>query len=167
MKSWLCLVCSGVVIGLAAAPVHAQQSVPAVELAAAYSIYRDLTYETSAPIGWVVAPSFNVNRWFSAVVDVGGNYGGDNNGAEHAFAGGPRFRYNWTNVGIYFQILPGASVYGGATNAIVQSGLGLDFRVAPRWAIRIESAGRVGNLDGESDVRWRGSFGLVYGIGQR
>ena len=166
MRHRLCTALVALILLVAATPSSAQD-VPAVEVGFGFSTYRDLTYETSAPVGWFVAPSFNVNRWFSAAIDVGGNYGGDNDGAEHAFSGGPRFRYNWSRVGIYFQLLGGVATYAGDSNAILQSGLGFDVHLSPAWALRAETAGRTGNLDGESDTRWRGAFGLVYRTGSR
>jgi Outer membrane protein beta-barrel domain len=165
---------------------HASAQEPArAEIAVGYSVLHDWDLEETFPVGWVAAAGFHLNKWVTLVGDASGHYksidiaGGQNLSLkEHAFLGGPRARYSWTSIGVYGQVLFGAT-HGSATVEgvdidssdtafTVQTGLGIDFFVSPATAIRVETGGRFlrNGVDAEASTQWRMLFGVVRRIGR-
>lgn len=151
---------------LLAAPASAQD--PMAEVAGGFTILHDQTVEETSTWGWMVSPAVHLNRWFSVVGDVGGNYKTVNRFAvsETAILVGPRASWRWSSGALYFQMLFGRdrSNYDGTvfSGGALQSGIGVDLNVAERWAVRFESGGRVQFIDDDSYSFWRGTFGAVY-----
>ena len=131
-------------------PALAQQT-PAVEVSGGYSFVRDQEVEENFQ-GWLASVAGNFNQWFGIAGEVGGNYktvqvlGTDVDLSLHSFLAGPRFSARQTqNVTPFGQILLGAvrgsgSVLGEgetATDFALQPGGGVDFRLRPRFGIRV------------------------------
>jgi hypothetical protein len=167
-RSFLCFI----LLTAAAAPLHAQDG-PTAEIAGGYTVLRDHTAEETSTWGWMVSPAVHVNGWFSAVVDVGGNYKTIRSFSvsETALLGGGRAGWSWSSGTLYAQFLAGIdrSNYSGvtATGRAFQTGLGVDIAVSDRWAIRAETGGRWQQLDGDTYPFWRGLLGVVYRVGGR
>ncbi|MEO8480751.1 MAG: outer membrane beta-barrel protein [Acidobacteriota bacterium] len=163
-----CVAATAVIV--TAAPALAQER-PTAEVAVGYTILRDHTAQQTSTWGWMVSPAVHLNRWFSVVADVGGNYKTVNgfSVSETAVLGGGRAGWSWSSGTLYFQFLAGVdrSNYDGDifTGRALQTGIGLDLTLSDRWAFRAETGGRWQMLDGDTFPFWRGTFGAVYRFG--
>jgi outer membrane protein with beta-barrel domain len=123
---------------------------------AGYSTINDITDQEAFPLGWVVGASGHLNRWLSVVVDVDGQYktipsiDTDIRLTSHAITGGPRVQARLGRFIEFGQVLVGVvraentlfGFTGTDTHAVLQAGVGLDYPMNGKWAIR-----------GELDVR--------------
>jgi hypothetical protein len=146
----------------AAQPRQAAPSAPSPrrwQVSAGYTFMResDITDKIDFPAGWFVGAAARVNCWLSVVGDVDGQYktipfvGNDTHLTSHAVTGGLRASARLGRFVEFGQVLGGivqstGTAFGTTettTHATVQPGLGLDYQLGGKWAIR-----------GELDVRF-------------
>jgi len=128
------------------------QDAPKVELFGGFSYSRgDIDLNM---YGWNFAVAGIVNRWFSIVGDVSGNYTSpgneivDVNLNMYSFAAGPQFSARGDSVTGFARVLVGANRFGagafgfrgGDTNLEFVIGGGLDIPLNERFAIRAVQA---------------------------
>jgi hypothetical protein len=139
---------------------------------AGYAALNDVTDRVTYPAGWVVGVAGHLKGWLSLAGDVDGQYdtipsiGSDFHLASHTVTGGPRASARLGRLVEFGQVLAGViqstnSVFGSTEttrHAVLQPGVGLDFPLSGKWAVR-----------GELDVRFidtgqeiRVAAGLVY-----
>ena len=166
---------------------------PAYEVAGAYTYMHDNDRSENFPTGWAFAATGNVNSWIGVVAEVGGNYtvckncqrgpfatqtfrGQDLDIRIHTYLGGPRIAsHALSAVTPFAQVLFGGSHMSGGTEFdgalntgfTYQPGGGVDVRVAPRIAIRLEGDYRVIRTTGHNNKESRVLAGAVYGFGTR
>lgn len=131
--------------------------------------------------GWNASLALNLSDWFGIEGDISGHYatvegtdvsrlfflagprisrrGDDLTFFAHVLAGGVRTRAGVEVLGV--SISASETDFGGA------AGGGLDFKVADRWAIRVQGDYVVVRAEGETDGDPRASLGIVYRIGRR
>ena len=117
----------------------------------------DITDKLTFPAGWAVSAAARLNRWLSVAGDIDGQYktipfiGSDIHLTSHAVTGGVRASARIGRFVEFGQVLGGivqstGTAFGATdttTYAAVQPGLGLDYPLGGKWAIR-----------GELDVRF-------------
>jgi hypothetical protein len=157
---------------LAAAPPAIAQSTRTWQLSAGYSALRVPNDNVTFAAGWAIGSSVLLNRWLSLAVDVDGqlstipSFGTDIRLTSHAVAAGARASGRLGPFTEFGEMLVGNVRSTGTlfattdtTNHVMfQPGIGLDYPVSFKWAVR-----------GELDARWlqtgqqiRGVVGLVY-----
>lgn len=140
------------------------QGKPKGELFGGYSRVRVIGENIN---GWNVSIAGNPGRYFGVVADFAGYY--QDGGAIHSFMFGPRFTYrNIENqmVAPFAQVLVGAALAtnGGSDSLFtVAFGGGLDFKLAPKLALRLPQAEfLMARDDGINTSAFRLSLGLVF-----
>jgi hypothetical protein len=136
------------------ARAQAPPSLPSArwQVSAGYTFMResDVTDKINFPAGWVAGAAVRVNHWLSVAGDVDGQYktipfiGSDTHLTSHAFSGGLRASAAIGRFVEYGQVLAGVVQSTGTafgttdttTQAILQPGLGLDYPLTAKWAIR-------------------------------
>jgi opacity protein-like surface antigen len=177
----LCALLSG------AAPLWAQDT-PHFDVAGTYGFMHDADRSQNFPAGWAAAAAGNVNSWFGVVAEVGGGYttckscqrgpfasqtlrGHDLHLRVHTYMGGPRVAVRGLSaVTPFAQVLfGGAHLSGGIewdgalnTGFTYQPGAGVDVRVHPNLAIRLQGDYRVIRTTGANNKQSRLLTGVVY-----
>ena len=179
----LCMLLSGAAPLLAADP-------PQFEIAGSYGFVRDTGRAQNFPAGWALAAAGNVNGWIGVVAEVGGGYATCNDCQRGPFAsqafrgedlhlrvltymGGPRVTtHALSAVTPFAQVLFGGSHLSGGiewdgalnTGMTYQPGAGVDVRVGPRVAVRLQGDYRVIRTTGHNNNQSRFLTGLVYAL---
>jgi hypothetical protein len=172
---------------LGAAPLFAADT-PQYEIAGAYAFARDTDRAENFPAGWAFAVTGNVNSWIGVAAEVGGNYADCKNCQRGPFAsqdfrgtdlhirllsylGGPRIALHAVSaVTPFAQVLfggthmSGGTEFDGALNTgfTYQPGGGVDVRVSPKAAIRLEGDYRVVRTTGHNNKESRFLVGIVF-----
>lgn len=180
----LCVLLSG------AAPLLAADT-PQFDIAGTYGFMRDTDRAQNFPAGWAVAGAGNVNSWAGVVAEVGGGYttcrncqrgpfasqafqGRDLHLRVYTFMGGPRVAsHAWSSVTPFAQVLFGGSHLSGGiewdgalnTGFTYQPGAGVDVRVGPNVAVRVQGDYRVIRTTGRNNNQSRVLTGVVYNFG--
>jgi Outer membrane protein beta-barrel domain len=165
---------------LAALPASAQQK-PSVDVGVSWALLGES--DMTLPAGWVVAVAGHVTDHAAIVGEIGGNYksasapGGPIDVSEHSFLGGGRYAFGRdAQVRPFVQTLVGMSrasfsrtEVGVSFNAFtVQPGAGVDFKVSPKVAVRLQSDFRWMTLqDMGSGWQYRLAAGVVFALGGR
>lgn len=181
----LCLCLLGTV------PVKAQT--PRAEISGGYSFLHDQNRSENFPAGWVASATGNVNRWIGVTAEVGGNYrtcdncqrgpftsqesrGTDLHLRVYTFMAGPRFAARAIpGVTPFAQILfGGAHISGGVefdgaltSGLTYQPGGGVDIRVRPKVALRLQGDYRVVRTQGINGKQSRFLVGVVFWSGEQ
>jgi len=180
----LCLCIVGV------SPLFAADT-PRFELGAGYTFMRDTDRAESFPAGWLVSASGNANNWIGVVTEVGGSHRSCDNCprgpfATEAFRGtnlhvrvltfmaGPRVASHANSfVTPFAQVLVGGShISGGVewdgalnTGFTYQPGAGVDVRIAPGIAVRVQGDYRIIRTSGRNNNESRFLAGIVLSRG--
>jgi hypothetical protein len=175
---------------LAALPASAQT--PRFELSGGYSFMRDQDRSEDFPAGWVASVAGNINEWAAAVAEVGASHrvcrdcqrgpftsaefrGTDRDLRVFTFLAGPRLVTRaMSAVTPFGQVLFGGShISGGVqfdgaltTGFTYQPGGGVDVRLAPHLALRLQGDYRVTRTQGHNTKAPRFVAGVVWGHGQ-
>lgn len=175
---------------LHAAPLFAQDA-PQFEIAASYAFMQDTSRSDSFPAGWAVAATGNVRSWIGVVGEVGGNYrschncergpfasqrfsGTDLRIAVHTYMAGPRVvSHAYSFVTPFAQLLVGGSHMSGGTEfdgalnsgLTYQPGAGIDVRIAPKTALRLQGDYRIIRTSGRNNKEPRFLAGVVLSRG--
>jgi opacity protein-like surface antigen len=173
-----------------AAPLFAADT-PKFELFGGYSFMRDTDRAESFPAGWAFSAAGNVNSWIGVVTEVGGSHRSCDNCQRGPFASD---RFRGTNLHItiltfmagprvashassfvtpFGQVLLGGShIKGGIewdgalnTGFTYQPGAGVDVRVAPNAAVRLQGDYRVIRTSGHNNKESRFLVGVVLSRG--
>jgi opacity protein-like surface antigen len=166
---------------------------PQFELAGSYAFMKDTTRSDSFPAGWAISAIGNVNSWIGVVAEVGGNHTSCDNCQRGPFASE---RFRGTNLDItivtfmagprvashanslvtpFAQVLLGGShIKGGIewdgalnTGFTYQPGAGVDVRVAPGVALRLQGDYRIIRTSGRNNKESRFLGGVVLSRGTR
>ena len=164
---------------------------PRFELGAGYTFMRDADRGESFPGGWAVSATGNVNSWIGVVTEVGGSYRSCDNCQRGPFAS-QRFRGTDLRVRVltfmagprvashasalvtpFAQVLLGGShISGGVewdgalnTGFTYQPGAGIDVRVAPAVAVRLQGDYRIIRTSGRNNDESRFTAGIVLSRG--
>jgi hypothetical protein len=165
---------------LAALPASAQEK-PSVDVGISWALLGES--DMTLPAGWVAAVAGRVTDHVAIVGEIGGSYksvsapGGYIDVSEHSFLGGGRYAFGrdaqlrpfiQTLVGVSRESLSRTQV-GVSVNAFtVQPGAGVDFKVSPRVAVRLQTDFRWMTLqDMGSGWQYRLAAGLVFALGGR
>lgn len=180
----LCVLLSG------AAPLLAADA-PQFDIAGTYGFMRDTNRAENFPAGWAVAAAGNVNSWVGVVAEVGGGYatcancqrgpfssealkGRDLHLRVLTYMAGPRVAARaWSFVTPFAQVLVGGAHMSGGiewdgalnTGFTYQPGAGVDVRVGPKVAVRIQGDYRVIRTTGRNNNQSRVLTGVVYNFG--
>jgi hypothetical protein len=160
----------------AAAPAAAQGAAPA-NVALSYALITDSIADVGN--GWVAAGALRVYRFTNIVVEAGGNYKTQDNGTEvriHGFMSGVRFASpRDPSLSPFAQVLLGVECYCGSTvtfgeiskRLALQPGAGIDLKVSPLLALRVQADVRraAGDDDFDAATRFRFAAGLVVRFG--
>jgi len=184
---------AAVVVGLVlfgAAPLLAADT-PKFELAGGYAFMQDTSRSEGYPPGWAASASGNVNSWLGVVTEVGGNYRSCNNCQRgpfatqtfrgtnlniriHSYMAGPRVSSHANSLVTPFgQFLVGGSHMSGGvewdgalnTGLTYQPGGGVDVRIAPGTAIRLQGDYRIIRTSGRNNKQSRFLAGVVLSRG--
>jgi hypothetical protein len=132
------------------------QTSPQWQVFAGYATLNDVTDQVVFRAGWAVSAAAHLTGWLSVVGDVDGQYktidaiGSDVRLTSHTLTGGLRAAARLGHFTEFAQVLVGVAQTTGALfgstetirRAVVQLGVGLDYPLRGRWAVR-----------GELDVR--------------
>jgi hypothetical protein len=146
MPVWLAVVCLAIPGGAAA-----QQPFP-WQIAAGYTSMFDVTDHVTFPSGWFVGAATDLTPWLSAVIELDGQYktitfaANDIRLSSYGAAGGVRASGQLGRFVEFGQVLAGlvqsrGTLFGNTQTTRhlgVQPGVGLDYPIAARWAIRGE-----------------------------
>jgi hypothetical protein len=164
--------CFLVLLALTAPRLSAAQSPARWQVFAGYAPLNDVTDRVSYPAGWVVSVAGHLKAWLSVAGDVDGQYdtipsiGSDFHLASHTVTVGPRASARLGRFVEFGQVLAGViqstnTVFGSTEttrHAVVQPGVGLDYPLSRKWAVRGELDARFINTGQEIRV----VAGLVY-----
>jgi hypothetical protein len=173
-----------------AAPLWAADT-PQFDIAGTYGFMRDTDRGENFPAGWAIAAAGNINSWAAVVAEVGGGYatcsscergpfasqtfrGQNLHLRVHTYMAGPRVASHASHLLMPFaQVLfggahmSGGTEFDGALNTgfSYQPGAGVDVRVGPRIAVRIQGDYRVIRTTGRNNNQSRVLTGVVYNFG--
>lgn len=182
----VCMLLSG------AAPLLAADT-PQFDVAGSYGFVRDTDRAQNFPAGWAFAAAGNVNSWIGVVAEIGGGYATCNDCQRGPFAsqtfrgqdlhlrvltymGGPRVSTHAFALATPFaQVLIGGSHLSGGiewdgalnTGMTYQPGAGVDVRVGPKVAVRLQGDYRIIRTTGHNNNQSRFLTGVVYSFGGR
>jgi hypothetical protein len=172
-KSTMCAVIV-VLLALALARTSAAQTVERRQIFAGYTSMSDVTDHVMFPLGWFAGAAAHLNPWLSVVADVDGQYktitfiDTDIHLNSHSATAGARASAPLGRFVEFGQVLAGVVVSRGTLfgstattkHAVIQPGVGVDYPLSWRWAIR-----------GELDMRFlssghelRAAIGLVRAV---
>lgn len=175
---------------IGAAPLFAADA-PKFELAGAYAFLQDTSRSEGYPPGWALSATGNVRDWIGVVAEVGGNYrscddcqrgpfasqtfrGTDLRIRIHSYLAGPRVASHASSLFTPFgQFLVGGShvsggiEFDGALNSglTYQPGGGVDIRIAPGAALRVQGDYRIIRTSGRNNKQSRFLAGIVLSRG--
>ncbi len=165
---------------LDASPASAQKK-PSVDVGVSWALLGES--DMTLPAGWVASVAGHVTDHLAIVGEIGGNYksvitpGGYIDVSEHSFLGGGRYVFGRdAQLRPFAQTLVGMSrasfsrsEVGISYNAFtVQPGAGIDFKVSPRVAVRLQTDFRWMTLqDIGSGWQYRLAAGVVFAVGGR
>lgn len=144
------------------------------QVSAGYSFMRVPNENLNFTVGWDVGTSVLLWRWLSIAADVDGHVstipslGSDIKLTSHGFTAGARASARLGAFTEFGEALVGTvrstgTLFGTTettSHAVLQTGVGLDYPVSSRWAVRGELAARWLTTGHEL----RGVVGLVYNI---
>lgn len=183
------LLASVLVILILPRPAAAQNPHP-IDLAAGTSIIRDAKNDVNLPRGWYVSGAWTVKKPVSAVFEVSDNsrtltfLGAEARVSVLAVMAGARLTGRLGKVRQYGQVLVGRASGNGSQfslatdtvnntpdsispHLVVQPGIGLDFPLHRRFALRMELDARTLSKAGngnENGVQFRLAAGLAYAL---
>lgn len=162
---------------LAASPASAQEKSSA-DIGVSWALLGES--DTTLPAGWVAAVAGHMTDHLAIVGEIGGNYksvsapGGYIDVSEHSFLGGGRYAFGRdAQLRPFIQTLVGMSrtslsrtEVGVSVNVFtVQPGAGIDFKVSPRVAVRLQADFRWMTLqDIGSGWQYRLATGVVFAL---
>jgi peptidoglycan-associated lipoprotein len=154
------------------------QDTPEAEISASYSFLRFGVSHGVNQNGGSISVAGNFNRWLGLAGDIGGYHKSEGGAAfnTYTFMGGPRFSYrNSSHVTPFAQVLVGGargslSGFGGSdsnTGFAYSAGGGVDLGLTKHLALRpqLEYIGM--RFSGNTVNTVRGSFGIVFRLGNR
>jgi hypothetical protein len=139
-------------LGLAVARTSAAQSFERRQIVAGYTAMSDITDHVTFPLGWFVGAAGHLNQWLSVVADVDGQYktitfiDTDIHLTSYAATAGARASAPLGRFVEFGQVLAGVvlsrgTLFGSTAtvrHAVIQPGVGMDYPLNHRWAIRGE-----------------------------
>jgi hypothetical protein len=141
-----------VLLALAVARTSAAQTVDRRQIVAGYTSMSDVTDHVTFPLGWFAGAAAHLNPWLSVVADVDGQYktipfiDTDIHLTSYSATAGARASTPLGRFVEFGQVLAGVVVSRGTLfgstattkHAVIQPGVGVDYPVSRRWAIRGE-----------------------------
>ena len=145
-RVWLLILALGVPRTVAAQHLKERQ------IAAGYTSMTDVTDHLTFPLGWFIGAAAHLNPWLSAAIDVDGQYktirfiDSDIHLASHALTAGARASGRLGRLVEFAQLLGGGiqsrgTLFGSTQttwHGVLQPGLGVDYPLDERWAIRAQ-----------------------------
>jgi opacity protein-like surface antigen len=151
------------------------------DVAISYSILHDSDLEETFGVGWLVSGAGHLNKVFSVVGEVGGNYktiavfGTDVHLSVHSFLGGLRLRNEHSAKAVPFaQVLTGVSRASagalGESNSssafTIQPGAGVDIQLRSNVSLRAQADFRIIRSEGETSNEFRAAAGVAFRLGK-
>lgn len=141
-----------VLLGLAVARTSAAQAVERRQIFAGYTSMSDVTDHVTFPFGWFAGAAAHLNPWLSVVADIDGQYktitfiDTDIHLTSYSATAGARASAPLGRFVEFGQVLAGVIVSRGTLfgstattkHAVIQPGVGMDYPLNHRWAIRGE-----------------------------
>jgi hypothetical protein len=146
------------------------------EVSGGYAYLNEQTNSQRVPRGWTGGVAASVNRWFTIAGEVAGSYlpaldATSTSPSIYSFLAGPRYVFRvQERVTAFGQFLigdvhasTGAYSAAAATDDLAyQPGGGIDIRVAPRWAVRVQGDFRAVRETGTTSNQERFVAGVVF-----
>jgi hypothetical protein len=146
LRIWLLVLALGV--SRTAAAQHLEER----QIVAGYTYMTDVTDHLTLPAGWFIGAAAHLNSWLSVTFDVDGQYktirfiDSDIHLASYAPTGGARASGQLGKFVEFGQLLAGGvqsrgTLFGSTEvkwHAVLQPGVGVDYPLNERWAIRGE-----------------------------
>ena len=169
-------------VGVFVSPLAAQaQGTSWYDIAGGYSYLHDQDISENLSKGWVVSVGGRVMKWLDAVGEVGGNHktlsipGDPPKIRVLTLMGGPRLTGpGYRRLTPFGQVLVGAawartSVLGAGDSVrdfAYQPGVGVDWNLVPRVAVRLEGDYRIVRAEGSNSKEPRFVAAAVFGLGR-